>query len=127
MRELVRVPLRAIGVVLPGAVVLGVAELRGGAADDGFGTFLGAMALSLLAAAVWSATDARRARPVTALLRWLAVTVVLSATLAVVSTMMAPGSPPGTARVAEAVQLTLFYAVPMLVAVGIGVAAGQDR
>ena len=48
--ELMRVAVRAIGVVLPGAGVLGLVELRGGSPDGDFGQFIGAMALSLLAA-----------------------------------------------------------------------------
>jgi hypothetical protein len=53
--ELLNVGVRCVGVVLPGAALLGIAELRGGSQDDGFGTFLGAMALSLLAALLWAA------------------------------------------------------------------------
>ena len=61
MTELLNVALRAIGVVLPAAGVLGLVELRGGAPDGDFGTFLGAMGFSLLVSALWSALDARRA------------------------------------------------------------------
>ena len=48
---------RTAVIAVPGAAVLGVHRLPGGPPEDDFGTFLGAMALSLLAAATWSAVD----------------------------------------------------------------------
>ena len=124
MTELLHVALRAIGVVLPGACVLGVSELRGGAPDGDFGTYLGAMGLSLLAAAVWSAFDARRAPTSRVLARWIATAFVVGGGLGIATTVTAPGSPPGPERRAEAVSMSLFYGVPLLVAAGLGVAIG---
>jgi hypothetical protein len=124
MTELLHVALRAIGVVLPAAGVLGLVELRGGAPDGDFGTFLGAMGLSLLAAAVWSAIDARRAPTSRVLTRWVATAFVVGGGLGLASTWVAPGSPPGPERTAEAVSMALFYGVPLLVAAGLGVAVG---
>lgn len=124
MTELLHVALRAIGVVLPGAGVLGSVELRGGAPDGDFGTFLGAMGLSLLTAAVWAAFDARRASPGRVLLRWVATAVVVGFGLGLATTLMEPGSPAGPERTAEAVWLSLFYGVPLLVSAGLGVAGG---
>lgn len=127
MSELLHVALRAIGVVLPGAGVLGVVELRGGAPAGDYGTYLGAMALSLLAAAVWSAIDARRTPTRRVLIRWVATGVVVGGGLGLWSTLTAPGSPPGPDRISEAVWLSLFYGVPLLVAAGLGVAVGAAQ
>lgn len=126
MTELLRVVLRVIGVVLPGAGVLGLAELRGGVPEGDFGTFLGAMGLSLLTAGVWSAIDARRAPTSRVLTRWLATAFVLGGGLGVHSTLTYPGSPPAE-RVGEALWLSAFYGVPLLVAAGIGVAAAATH
>ena len=126
MTELLLVVLRSVGVVLPGAGVLGVVELRGGSDPEDFGAFLGSMALSLLAAAIWSALDARRAPTRRVLPRWVAVVLVVSGGLALATTWLAPGSPPQSARVADTFQTVLFYGVPLLVAAGIGVGAGAD-
>ena len=124
MTELLKVALRAIGVVLLGAGVLGLVELRGGAPDGDFGTFLGAMGLSLLASAVWAAMDARRAPTRRVLMRWVATAVVVGVGLGLATTLMAPGSPPGPERMAEAVWLATFYGVPLLISAGLGVAGG---
>jgi hypothetical protein len=107
MTELLNVALRAIGVVLPAAGVLGLVELRGGAPDGDFGTFLGAMGFSLLA-------------------RWVAAAFVVGGGLGLATTLMAPGSPPGPERTAEAVSMSMFYGVPLLVAAGLGVAVGTS-
>ena len=133
MIELMRVALRAIGVVLPGAGVLGLVELRGGSPDGDFGQFIGAMALSLLASTMWAAIDALRARIRTVLIRWIVTAFVVGGGLALVTELTAPGSPPGPERAAEAVSLALFYAIPLLIAAGLGVAvsaavgAARDR
>ena len=124
MTELLHVALRAVGVVLPAAGVLGLVELRGGAPDGDFATFLGAMGLSLLAAAVWSAIDARRVPTGRVLTRWVATSFVVGGGLGVGTTLATPGSPPGPERTAEAVSMSLFYGVPLLVAAGLGVAVG---
>jgi hypothetical protein len=121
MTELLNVALRAIGVVLPAAGVLGLVELRGGGPDGDFGTFFGAMGLSMLAAAVWSAIDARRAPISKVLTRWVATAFVVGGGLGLATTLMAPGSPPSPERTAEAVSMALFYAVPLLMAAGLGV------
>ena len=127
MTELLRVALRAIGVVLPAAGVLGLMELRGGAPDGDFGTFLGAMLLSLFAAAVWSAIDAGRAPTSRVLARWVVIAFVVGSGLGLATTLTAPGSPPGPERTAEAVWTSLFYGLPLLVAAGLGVAIGAAR
>jgi hypothetical protein len=124
MTELLLIAFRGIGVVLPGAGLLGIVELRRGAPDGDFGTFLGAMALSLLAAAVWSAIDTYRAPTARVCTRWVATTVVVSAGLGLASAMTEPGISPGPALMAEAVSIALFYAVPLLVAAVLGVAMG---
>ena len=124
MIESMRVALRAIGVVLPGAGVLGLVELRGGSPDGDFGHFIGAMALSLLASALWAAIDALHARIRTVLIRWIVTAFVVGGGLALVTELTAPGSPPGPERAAEAVSLALFYALPLLMAAGLGVAVG---
>jgi hypothetical protein len=95
------VALRAIGVALPAAAVMGVLELRGSVPEGDFGTFLGAMGLSLLAAAVWSAIDARRNQTGRVATLWIA-----------------------TAFVYYALSGSLFFTVPLLVAAGLGVAVG---
>jgi hypothetical protein len=100
-----------------------LAELRGGVPDGDYRTFLGAMALSLLTSAAWSAIDARRAPTSRVLIRWLAVAFILGGGLGVGSTLAYPGGPPAE-RAAEAVWLSVFYGVPLLVAAGIGVAIG---
>jgi len=126
MTELLNVALRAIGVVLPAAGVLGLVELRGGVPDGDFGTFLGAMGFSLLASALWSAIDARRAPTSRVLARWVAAAFVVGGGLGLATTLMAPGSPPGPERTAEAVSMSMFYGVPLLVAAGLGVAVGTS-
>ena len=125
--ELLHVALRAVGVVLPGVVVLGIAELRGGIPDGDFGTFLGAMALSLLAAAIWSAIDARRAPTARVIIRWVATAVVVGASIGLASTLSAPGSPAGPERIGEAVTLSFLYGAPLLLAACFGVATGAER
>ena len=124
MTELLHAALRAIGVVLPGVGVLGLVELRGGAPDGDFSTFLGAMGLSLLTAAGWSAIDARRAPMRRVVTRWVATGVVVGGGLGLWTTSTDPGSPPGPERTAEAVSMSLFYGVPLLVAAGLGAAVG---
>lgn len=124
MTELLHIVLRAIGVVLPAAGVLGLVELRGGAPDGDFGTFLGAMGLSMLAAAVWAAFDAGRASPSRVLIRWVATAFVVGVGLGLATTLTEPGSPPGPERTSEAVWLSLFYGVPLLVSAGLGAAVG---
>src|SRR6476469_8887709 len=116
MTELLRVALRVIGVVLPAAALLGVVELLGGGADGDFGIFLGAMFLSLAAAAVWAGSDAMRGPTVRVLVRWVAVTLIVGGGLGVGSTLTAPGSPPSE-RTSEMVSMSLFYGVPLLVVV----------
>jgi hypothetical protein len=127
MIELLHVVLRCVGVVLPAAGVWAYAELRGGIPDGDFGTFLGAMALSLLAAAVWSAIDARSAPTIRVIIRWVAVAVVVGVGVALAFTLEAPNSSPGLERAAEVVWSSLFYVVPSLVAVGVGVAIGAEQ
>jgi hypothetical protein len=116
--ELLRVALRAVGVGLPAIVLLGIDELRGGGQDDGYGVFLGAMALTLLAAALWSAVDAHRTPFARVIIRWVATAVVASAGLGISATMMPPASP------SEAVGTSVFFLVPLLMATGVGVAIG---
>lgn len=127
MTELLHVVLRCVGVVLPAAGVWGFAELRGGVPDGDFGTFLGAMALSLLAAAVWSAIDARSAPTIRVSIRWVAVAVVVGVGVALAFTLEAPNSSPGLERAAEVFWSSLFYVVPALMAVGVGVAIGAEQ
>lgn len=122
-----RVALRAVGVVLPGIGALGVAELRGGVPDGDFGTFLGAMGLSMLAAAVWSAVDARRSPTSRVLVRWIVAAVVVGVSLGVVITVTAPGVPPGPERIGQAAWLAVFFGVPLLVAAVLGTAAVNPR
>lgn len=124
MTELLQVALRSVGVVLPAAVVVGFVEVFGGAGAGDFLPFLGAMGLSLLACVLWSATDLRRASPGRVITRWVATAIVVAAGLALATTLLAPGSPPGPERRAEAVSLLLFYGVPLLVAAALGVAIG---
>src|SRR3712207_618460 len=100
MTELLRVALRAVGVVLPAAGVLGLVELRGGAPEGDFAVFLGAMGLSLLVGAVWSAFDARRAPTMRVVVRWVAAALVVGGGLGFATTLLAPGSPPGPERTA---------------------------
>ena len=119
MIELLCVALRSIGVVCPAAGVLWIAEMRGGGADDGgFGAFFGAMALSLLAAAAWSAVDARRGLTPRVAIRWVATTALVSAGLSLVSALLVSDT--------ELVSTALFYGVPMLLAVALGTAAGAS-
>ena len=126
--SLVRVALRAIGVVLPGAGVLVLVALRGGAPDGDFGQFLGAMALSLLASALWAALDSLHARLGTVLIRWIVVALGVGGGLALATDLMDPCCTAG-----ESVSLALFYAMPLMfaavlgVAVGVGVGAVRDR
>lgn len=127
MTELLHVVLRCGGVVLPAAGVWGFAELRGGVPAGDFGTFLGAWALSLLAAAVWSAIDARSAPTIRVIIRWVAVAVVVGVGVALAFTLEAPNSSPGLERAAEVFWSSLFYVVPALVAVGVGVAIGAEQ
>jgi hypothetical protein len=103
---------------------LGLVELRGGIPEGDFGTFLGAMGLSFLAAAAWSAIDAGHAPTSRVLTRWVATAFVVGCGLGVGSTLLSPGSPPGPDRTAEAVSTSLFYGVPLLVTAGLGVAVG---
>ena len=124
MTELLRVALRAIGVVLPGAALWGFVEVTPGVPSGDFGTFLGAMLLSLLTAAVWSAIDASRAPTGRVLIRWVTIVVVVGGGLGIESTLSAPGGPPSQ-RTSEMVWTSLFYCVPLLVAVGLGVAIGM--
>lgn len=125
--ELLRIALRGVGVVLPAVGVWGFVELRGGVPSGDFGTFLGAMALSLLTAGVWSAIDARRAPTVRVSTRWVAVAVVVGAGVGLDFTVTAPNSSPGPERAAEVFWSSLFYIVPLLVAAGVGVAIGAER
>jgi hypothetical protein len=120
--ELLHIALRGVGVVLPAVGVWGFVELQGGIPAGDFGTFLGAMALSLQAAAVWSANDARRAPTVRVITRWIAVAVVVGAGVGLSFTWSAPNSSPGLERTAEVFSSSLFYIVPLLVAAGVGVA-----
>ena len=122
--ELMRVALRAIGVVLPGAGSLVWVALHGGSPDGDFDDFMRAMALSMLAAALWAAIDALRAPIRTVLIRWIATAFVIGGGLSLATTVFAPGSPAGSERTAEAVSGTLFYAMPLLFAAALGVAAG---
>jgi len=122
--ELLCIALRAVGVVLPGGVVIGVVELRGGPPEGDFGTYLGAMALSLLAAAVWAGVDSRRTSAGRVVARWSVTAAVVGAGIAGTTTALWPGSPPGAARVEEAVTMSLFYVVPLLAAAVTGAAVG---
>jgi hypothetical protein len=125
--ELLHVVLRCVGVVLPAVAVWGFAELRGGVPSGDFGTFLGAMALSLLAAAVWSAIDARSAPTIRVSIRWVAVAVVVGVGVALAFELEAPNSSPGLERAAEVFWSSLFYVVPALMAIGVGVAIGAEQ
>ncbi len=125
--ELLHVALRAVGVVLPGVGVLGIVQLRGGIPEGDFGTFLGAMALSLLAVAIWSAIDARRAPTARVITRWVATAIVVGASLGLASTLSAPGSPAGPERIGEAVTLSFFYGAPLLLAACFGAATVAER
>ena len=125
--ELLHVVLRCVGVVLPAVAVWGFAELRGGVPSGDFGTFLGAMALSLLAAAVWSAIDARSAPTIRVSIRWVAVAVVVGVGVALALELEAPNSSPGLERAAEVFRSSLFYVVPALMAIGVGVAIGAEQ
>ena len=125
--ELLQVALRGVGVVLPGVCVLGVVELRGGIPAGDFGTFLGAMAVSLVAAVIWSALDARRTRRVHVITRWVATAVVVGSSLGLASTLSTPGSPAGPERIGEAATLSLFYGVPLGLAAWFGVAIVPER
>ena len=119
MIELLRVALRSIGVVCPAAGVLWIVELRGGVADDGgFGTFFAAMALALLAAASWSAFDARHGLTARVAIRWAATTVLVGGGLSLWETLRLPDS--------EFVPTAFFFGVPMMVAVALGTAAGAS-
>ena len=82
------------------------------------------MLLSLLTAAVWSAIDASRAPTGRVLIRWVAIVVVVGGGLGIESALSAPGGPPSQ-RTSEMVWTSLFYCVPLLVAVGLGVAIGM--
>ena len=124
MTELLRIALRVIGLVLPGAAFWGLAEVTTGVPDGDFGTFLTAMFLSLLTATVWAAIDAWRAPIGRVLIRWVAITVVVGGGLGIESTLSAPGGPPSQ-RTSEMVSTSLFYVVPLLMAVGLGVAIGM--
>jgi len=124
MTELLRVALRAIGVVLPAAAILGVVELLGGGPDGDFDLFVGAILLSLLAAALWAGFDAQRVSTIRVLIRWVAVTIVVGGALALESTFVAPGGP-SSERTSEAVSSSLFYGVPLLLAAGLGVLFGM--
>jgi len=124
MTEFLQVVLRAIGVVLPAGAILGVVELLGGAPAGDFGIFLGAMLLSLLAAAVWSAYDTTRTPTIRVLLRWAAIAVLVGGGLGLATTLSAPGGPPSE-RTSEVIWTSMFYGVPLLVAVGLGVLFGM--
>lgn len=127
MIELLRAALRAIGVVCPAGVVLAMVEWWGGYPDDGgFGTFFGAMALSLLAGATWAGLDARRGVTTRVAIRWVATTALVAGGLSLASTLLAPSGPPEE-RAAEMVSTAMFYGVPLLVAVGLGLAAGAGK
>jgi hypothetical protein len=82
------------------------------------------MLLSLLTAAVWAAIDASRAPASRVLIRWGAIVVVVGGGLGIESTLSAPGGPPSQ-RTSEMVSTSLFYCVPLLVAVGLGLAIGM--
>jgi len=123
MTELLRIALRAIGVVLPGAAFWGLVEFTTGVPDGDFGTFLTAMFLSMLTATVWAAIDAWRAPIGRVLVRWVAIAVVVGGGLGIESTLNAPGSPPSE-RTSEMVSTSLFYVVPLLMAVGLGLIIG---
>ena len=114
--ELMRVALRAIGVVLPGAGAWVWVVLHGGPPGDGFGEFLGAMALSLLASTLWAAIDALRAPIRTVLIRWIATAFVVGGGLALAIGLLEPDS--------FVVSLAQFFARPLLMAAGLGVAVG---
>jgi hypothetical protein len=121
MTELLRVALRAIGVVLPGAALWGfVAVTRGVSSDDGD---IGALWLSWLAAAVWAAIDTSRAPASGVLVRWVAVAVVVGGGLGIAITLFAPGPP--SQRTSDVVYPSLFFCVPLLAAVGLGVVIGM--
>jgi hypothetical protein len=85
---------------------------------------MGAMLLSLVAAALWSGSDAMRASIGRVLVRWVAVILIVGGGLGIASTLLAPGSPPSE-RTSEMVGMSLFYCVPLLVVVGLGVVVGM--
>jgi|SRR5687767_9836668 hypothetical protein len=125
--ELLRIVLRVVGMLLPGAAVLVVDELRGGGPDGDFGTFLGAMALSFLVTAGLAGSDAASSPVGRVVLRWVVAAVVLGVGLGVTTTVLWPGGPTGAARVGEALTMSLFYLLPLLLAVGIGLAGAGTR
>ena len=124
MTELLRIALRAMGVVLPGAALWGFVEVTSGVPSGDFETFLGAMLLSLLTAATWAVIDASRGPTGRVLIRWVAIVVVVGGGLGIESTLSAPGGPPSQ-RTSEMVSTSLFYCVPLLAAVGLGVVIGM--
>ena len=124
MIELLRIALRAIGVVLRGAALWGFVEVTRGVPSGDFETFLGAMLLSVLTAAVWAAIDTSRAPGSRVLIRWVAIVVVVGAGLGIATTLTAPGGPPSQ-RTSDVVSTSLFYCVPLLAAVGLGVVIGM--
>ena len=122
MTELLRVALRAIGVVLPGATLWGfVAVTSGVSSDDADGTFIGALWLSWLTAAVLAAIDSSRAPGSRVLIRWVAIAVVVGGGLGIVITLFAPG--PRLQLPSDMLYL-LFWCVPLLAAGGLGVVIG---
>ena len=108
--------------MLPGAALWGfVAVTRGVSSDDADGTFIGALWLSWLTAAVWAAIDTSRAPGSGVLIRRAAIAVVVGADLGIVITLSAPGP---SLRTSEIVYLSLFWCVPLVAAVGLGVVIG---
>ena len=122
MAELLRVALRVIGVVLPGAALWGfVAVTRGVSSDDADETFIWALWISWLTAAVWAAIDSSRAPGSRVLVRWVAIAVVVGGGLGIVITAFGPGPSQWTS---DMVYL-LFWCVPLLAAAGLGVVIGM--
>ena len=95
------------------------------ALDGDFFTFMAAMALAMLLAAVWSRLDSRRMTPSRVVLTWVVVAVASGLVLGIGGTLLAPGSPTSE-RVAEAVSSTSFYTIPLGLAALLGLGVGMS-
>ena len=121
MTELLRIALCAIGVVLPGAALWGFVAVTGCvSSDDANGTFLGALWLPWLSAAVWPRSTRRVSPGSGVLIRWVAIAVVVGGGLGIAITLFAPGLP----ALQTYVYSLLIFCVPLLAAGGLGVVIG---
>lgn len=126
MVEIVRVLVRVVAVIAATAVVPSLVALRGGPPDGDFTTWMTAFLLGLATCAVWSGRDARRSSLARASARWLAVALVVGGGTGILSTALAPGSPPDE-RVGEALSFSTFLTLPLLAAAAVGLAVGSAR